>query len=257
MISNRPARFSRRISAIAAVIAAPLALAACDDGGLDTGSVRGEEIAPIPAPEGTEWTETITVSPEDGYVLGNPQAPLKVVEYASHTCGACANFSATAKPELKDYIETGVVSFEQRNLVRDPIDLTIATLVRCGRKENMQALSDQAWAALPEIFGQVQENPQAYEAAGSLPVERRFIAIAEAAGLIDFFAARGLSADQQRACLGNAETIERIAEQSSGQAEELGIEATPTFLLNGEKLDARQWAELEPVLQRAGARQAD
>jgi protein-disulfide isomerase len=237
------------------VIAAPLALALAACGGEAEGDLEGDVIEPIAAPEGTNWTETVTVSDADGYVLGNPDAPLKLVEYASHTCGGCANFSATAKPSIKEYVATGVVSFEQRNLVRDPIDLAVATLVRCGADANMQVLSDEAWAYLPQIFENVQRNSSAYEAAGQLPVDQRFVQIAQAAGLIDFFAARGLSADQQRACLSNAEKIEAIADNSTAQAEEYNINSTPTFLLNGKKLDAIAWNDLEPILQRAGARQ--
>ncbi|MEM7666230.1 MAG: thioredoxin domain-containing protein [Pseudomonadota bacterium] len=245
---------SRRLSGLAIAAPLALALAACGDtAGAD--GIEGDPIAAIPAPDGTAWTDTVTVTEEDGYKLGNPDAPLKLVEYASHTCGACANFSATGKPGLKPYIETGVVSFEQRNLVRDPIDLSIATLVRCGQKENMQPLSDQAWVALNDIFANVQTNAAQYEASGELPVEQRFVAIGEAAGLIDFFSARGLSADQARSCLADTETIEKIADASREQTEELGISATPTFLLNGRTLDVNQWPQLEPVLQRAGARE--
>jgi protein-disulfide isomerase len=236
-------------------LAAPLALALAACGGEADGSEDGDVIAPITAPDGTNWGEPVTVSESDGYILGNPDAPLKLVEYASHTCGACANFSATAKPSVKEYVATGVVSFEQRNLVRDPIDLTIATLVRCGAEENMQGLSDQAWGNLEGTFAAVNANGAAYEAAGNLPVEERFIQIAQAAGLIDFFAARGLSADQQRACLADAEAIEAIANNSTAQAEELGIIQTPTFLLNGTKLDVNGWQDIEPLLQRRGARQ--
>ncbi|MHA7819406.1 MAG: thioredoxin domain-containing protein [Erythrobacter sp.] len=237
-------------------LAAPLALALAACGGDATDAdLDGEVIAPIAAPEGTNWSETVTVSDSDGYVVGNPDAPLKLVEYASHTCGGCANFAATGKPGIMEYVATGVVSFEQRNLVRDPIDLTIATLVRCGADENMQTLSDMAWANLSQTFAQIDANGAQYQAAGEAPIEQRFVMIAEAAGLIDFFAARGLSADQQRACLTDREAIERIANNSSEQAQELGINSTPTFLLNGNKVDAIQWTDLEPILQRAGARQ--
>ncbi|MEM9501450.1 MAG: thioredoxin domain-containing protein [Pseudomonadota bacterium] len=253
MTANRTT-LSRRLAGLVLATPLALALAACSDSG--TGNeIEGDAIAAIPAPDGTAWTDTVTVTEEDGYKIGNPEAPLKLVEYASHTCGACANFAATGKPGLKSYIDTGVVSFEQRNLVRDPIDLSIATLVRCGQKENMQPLSDQAWAALNDIFANVQTNSAQYEASGELPVEQRFIAIGEAAGLINFFSARGLSADQARSCLADTTAIEKIADASNEQAEELGISATPTFLLNGQKLDVNQWGQLEPVLQRAGARE--
>jgi protein-disulfide isomerase len=245
-------KLNRKMLSLALAAPLTLALAAC--GGEAAADGEGDAIEAISAPDGANWTETVTVSEEGGYILGNPGAPLKLVEYASHTCAACANFSATGKPALKEYIATGVVSFEQRNLVRDPIDLTIATLVRCGADENMQPLSDQAWASLNDFFANVQVNSAQYEAAGDLPLDQRFVQIAQSAGLIDFFSARGLSADQQRACLADTAAIEAIANASSAQAEELGIQATPTFMLNGNKLDVNQWNDLEPVLQRAGAR---
>ena len=236
-------------------LAAPLALALAACGGDADGEIEADAIEPVPAPVGESWTDTVTVSDSDGYIIGNPGAPIKLVEYASHTCGGCANFAATAKPEIKEYVATGVVSFEQRNLVRDPIDLAVATLVRCGAPENMQVLSDEAWGYLPQIFQNVEQNGAAYQAAGEAPVDQRFIGIAQAAGLIDFFAARGLSADQQRACLSDTAKIEAIADNSTEQARELEIQATPTFLLNGRKLDGIAWSDVEAALQRAGARQ--
>lgn len=242
---------TRRLTALALAAPLTLAIAACDDEA--EGTVEGETIAPIPAPEGETWTDVITVSDADGFVMGNPDAPLKLIEYASHTCGGCANFAATGKPGLQEYVASGTLSFEQRNLVRDPIDLAIATLVRCGPDQNVQVLSDQAWDNLEETFASVQQNSSQYEAAGELPVDQRFIQIAQAAGLIDFFAARGLSADQQRQCLSDTAMIEQIANNSSEQAEELGINATPTFILNDRVLDVNAWSDLEPVLQRAGA----
>ncbi|MEM8725610.1 MAG: thioredoxin domain-containing protein [Pseudomonadota bacterium] len=244
-----------RFAALA--LAAPLALtlAACGDSTGEDGPPAGEPIAAIPAPDGTSWADTVTITEEDGYKIGNPDAPLKLVEYASHTCGACANFSATGKQPLKDqYVASGVVSFEQRNLVRDPIDLSIAALVRCGQKENMQPLSDQAWVALNDFFGNVQTNSAQYEASAELPVEERFIAISEAAGLIEFFSARGLSADQARSCLADTEKMEAISENSSSQAEEFSVAGTPTFFLNGARIEGITWNEIEPALQRAGAR---
>ncbi len=246
---NRPA--------LALVAAIPLMLAGCsgEADSPDGAPAAGEPIPAIAAPAGTTWADMVTVTPEGGYKIGNPDAPLKLVEYASHTCGACAAFAAQGKPALKQkYIPTGVVSFELRNLVRDPIDLTIATLVRCGAPENMQPLADEAWGALNDIFAKADAANAQLQASGELPVEQRFVAIAQFTGLIDFFAARGLSADQARTCLADRAKIEAIANASTKQSEELGIQATPTFLLNGKKIDANQWPQVEPLLQRAGAR---
>ena len=256
MISNRTSVAKR---ALTLGLAAPLAMmaAACNgEEAAGTGSASsGEAIAAIPAPQGQNWNDVVNVSEEGGYIVGNPDAPLKLVEYASHTCGACAHFAQTGKAPLKnDYISTGVVSFEQRNLVRDTFDLVIATLVRCGANENMQPLSDQAWQNFNEVMNTAQQNNQAINAAGSLPLEQRMVAIGEASGIIDFFSARGLSADQARTCLADIDNIEAIAERSQQQAQELEVIGTPTFFLNGRRLEGNQWPQIEVALQEAGAR---
>ncbi|RGP41097.1 hypothetical protein BPTFM16_01393 [Altererythrobacter insulae] len=249
-------KLSRRFLSASMATSLALTLAACSGTEeADTASLEGEPIAAVEAPEGQSWTDVVTVTEADGYLIGNPDAPLKLIEYASHTCGGCAYFSENGAPPLKsNYISTGVVSLELRNLVRDPIDLTIAALVRCGQPENMEPLSSQAWTALNDIFANVNQNGAAFEAASNLPEDRRFVAIAEAAGLIDFFAARGLSSDQARTCLADAEAVQAIAQRSQEQVNELGLTGTPTFILNGQKLNVGQWEGLEPILQRAGAR---
>src|SRR5690606_8956683 len=114
-----------------AFCAAPLvlALAACgSESETEAGLPTGEPIAAIPAPEGQSWTETAAVTPEGGYVVGNPDAPLKLVEYASHTCPACAAFSTDSAGNIDGYIASGVVSYEIRNQIHNAIDLTLAML---------------------------------------------------------------------------------------------------------------------------------
>lgn len=235
--------------------AAALALAACGSDADEAGAIAGEPIAAIPAPDGTEWTDTVAVTEYDGYLLGNPDAPIKLVEYGSLTCGACANFAATGIEPLKEkYISTGVVSFELRNQIHNGIDLVMARMVRCGSPEAFHPLADQVWANLGPILQQAQANPQALESAMQLPEDQRFVRVAETTGLLDFFAARGLSADQARTCLADAASVQAIAERSNQQSEEFGVTGTPTFFINGRKIDANGWAALEPLLQQAGAR---
>lgn len=240
----------------AAALALPLALVACNGEEAIEGGTSGEPIEAIDAPEGTSWTQTFTLSDDGiGFTIGNPDAPLKLVEYASHTCGACANFSMTGKQSLKDkYIASGVVSFEQREVFLNTNDVVIAALTQCGSGERMQALSDEVWSNLPTIIGGIQSNPQAMQAAGSLNISERFVRMGEVTGLIDFFAARGLSSDQARACLADGDAIDTMVKASSAKAEEVGVTGTPTFILNGTKVDAISWGQLEPILQRAGAR---
>ena len=239
-------------------LAAPLALAlsACSgDAEGEDGDFSGEPIAAIPAPDGAEWIDTVSVTEDGGFKVGNPEAPINLVEYASHTCGACANFAQQAKETLKSkYIGSGVVSFEQRELIRNFEDLIIATMVQCGPKERMQPLSDIAWQEFDTVFGALQANAAAVQATDSLPNDQKFAAAAEAAGLTEFFASRGLSADQAKSCLADTEKVRKIAETSDQQAEKFSISGTPTFLINGKRVEAGSWADLEPILQSAGAR---
>ena len=72
--------------------------------------------------------------------------------------------------------------------------------------------------------------------------------------MIEFFAARGLSEDQARTCLSDGAAIEALAQKSGEVAQADNVTGTPTFFLNGQRLDANQWPGVEPILQRAGAR---
>ena len=246
---------SARLTKLALLALAPLALAACGDDPATGDMPEGEALPAVAAPAGTSWTETVEATPEGGYRIGNPEAPLKLVEFASHTCGACANFAVTGKQPLKNkYVASGVVSFEQREIFLNPYDVVIAAMTQCGAKERMQPLSDEVWTNLQQVLTGLQSNPEAVQAAGQLPVEQRFVRIAEVTGLLDFFAARGLSADQARTCLADSAKIEAMIKASEAQAKEFKVTGTPTFVLNGKRLDANQWPQLEPLLQRAGAR---
>jgi protein-disulfide isomerase len=247
----------RRAISLASAAPLALALAACEDkAATDTGSAPAAPVAAVPAPAGTAWREVVTVTEADGYLMGNPNAPIKLIEYASLTCPACAAFSREGAEELKeDYVNSGRVSFELRNQIHGPHDLALATLVRCGDDQTFHPLADQIWANLQTVLAPIMNNQAAVEQALTLSPEQRLVTLAQIGGFYDFFAARGLSEDQARTCLADSAVYTRIAENSNRQSEELQITGTPTFLINGRKLDGvGSWAQLEPALQRAGAR---
>ena len=241
-----------------AALALPLALAlsACGSEVEETGSLEGEPIAAVPAPDGQQWSDVVTVTEDDGYVLGNPDAPIKVMEFASLTCPACAAFAQDGADQLKEeYVNTGRVSFELRNQIHGPHDLMLAQLVRCGADETYHPLSDQVWKNLEAVLGPVFERQEQFSQALSLPEDQRFVAAAEVAGFYDFFAARGISEDQARSCLADFPAMTTIADNSTQQSTALGVTGTPTFFVNGQKQDGvNGWQALEPLLQRAGAR---
>ena len=79
--------------------------------------------------------------PKAGFVMGNPDAKLKLIEYGSLTCPHCREFDEKGVPALIDnYVKTGQVSWEFRNYVRDAFDLTAALVARCnGAKQLLPA----------------------------------------------------------------------------------------------------------------------
>ena len=241
-----------------ATLAAPLALglAACGSEPAAEGDApTGDPVDPVEAPAGTEWLDMVQVTEADGYLLGNPDAPIKLVEYVSHTCPACAAFAAEAADPLKEkYVSTGVVSYEMRNQVHNALDLALVRLTRCSGPAAAIPLAEQVWANLPQIMAPVQQNPQAIEAAMSLPEAQRFPTLAESTGLSEFFAARGISRDQQVQCLSDFSAMTAIADRSEKQSQELNVTGTPTFILNGRNIGSLDWAAVEANLQNAGAR---
>ena len=245
---------------ILAALAAPLALALAACGSNEAeggeGSLQGEPIAAIAAPAGQQWTDTVTVSDHDGYILGNPDAPIKVLEYASLTCPACAAFAADGADQLKEeYVNTGRVSYELRNQIHGPHDLILARMVRCGQKEAYHPRSDMVWKNLQTVLQPVFDNQEAFGQALQLPEDQRFVQAAQIAGFYDFFSRFGLSRDEAQSCLTDFASMETIAANSTQQSNEFEVTGTPTFFVNGRKQDGvGSWANLEPILQQAGAR---
>lgn len=247
----------RRIAALTFALPVALALAACgsEKEGDDTALPKGDPIAAIAPPAGEQWAEVSAETPEGGFRVGNPDAPLKLVEYASHTCPHCAEFSKESGEKLRgQYVASGVVSYEIRNLIRDPLDLTIATLVRCSGPAAFHPLADQAWANLDAFYQNLQTNKGAADAAMQQAGAARFQGLAQAAGLYDFFAARGISKEQASQCLSHVDRIKVVAERSDKDSAEKQITGTPSFFLNGKRIDFTTWDAVEPILQNAGAR---
>jgi protein-disulfide isomerase len=244
------------------ILAAGLALALAACGGKDSASApaaneppKSEPIAAIAPPAGQKWAETASETELSGVVVGNPDAPVKLVEYASHTCPHCADFSAEAATPLRDkYIASGVVSYELRNQIHDTIDLTVAMLARCNGPASFQPLAEQVWANLPQIVQAARANGAALDAAGKGPEATRYQAIAKASGLTGFFAARGLPEAKAMQCLADPAKATAIFDRSNKQSDELDVEGTPTFFINGRNIGTQTWQTLEPMLQNAGAR---
>jgi protein-disulfide isomerase len=215
-------------------------------------ALPAQQRAPVAKAE-QDWTRIVARTPEGGYRLGNSQAAVKLVEFVSLTCPACAEFSRAAMPRLKEaHIRSGRVSFELRNFVLNPYDAAAAMLSRCAPAQNYFALSEEYLATQAEWMGRARALGQAKLAeVEALPEQQRLGRIARLIGLDQIAARHGVSADQARACLDDEAGLQRLIElRQAGDA--LGVRGTPSFLLNGQLIDAHHWAGIEPLLRPPG-----
>lgn len=251
------------------VAALPLALglAACGKKGADDAStdaapdVHSTPIAKIAPPAGKQWSDVISKTAEGGYLMGNPQAPIKLVEYGALSCSHCAEFADEGSAKIRDdYVASGRVSYEFRPFMLNVVDVAATLLATCGSVETVIPLSDQFWAWQPNLFKNFEANKDKMQAAGDLPPDKRFAALAEYGGMIDFFAARGISREQAAACLADTGKATQLAKETQLFSDKYGITGTPTFYLNGKNIGSLTWNAVQGkpgvdnVLQDAGAR---
>ncbi|MEW4467642.1 thioredoxin domain-containing protein [Parasphingorhabdus sp. JC815] len=238
-------------------IALALALGACS-GNAETeeGATSGATVENIAAPDGQKWSATVEQTEEGGYVMGNPDAPIKLVEYMSITCSHCATFGEEAFNAIRDdYVDSGRVSFEIRNFVRDPLDLTAAILSRCGGEGPFFALTKQALGNQEAMFEKAQSMGEAtYNSILQSKPDVRFIKLAEQLDLISLFQQLGISEDQAKTCLSDQATAEKLMAATQTAIETHDIQGTPTFLINGKKIEGTNWPMVESGLKEAGAR---
>jgi protein-disulfide isomerase len=202
-----------------------------------------------------DWTKLVAATPEGGFRIGNPNAPVKLVEYGSLTCPHCAHFAAEGVPELiRDYVKNGRVSFELRNFVRDPYDLTAALLSRCGGARAYFPMTDQIFGTQNEWTGRFgQLSAEEFDALNALPQAQRLARIASISGLDALAARHGVPAAKAKACLSDAKAIERLTAMRKAAVERHQLTGTPTFLVNGRRAEnVGDWERLKPLLGRPG-----
>ena len=245
-------------AAVVSLAALALGLSACGKSGDSTGApdASSTPVAKVAAPAGQNWVEKITVTPEGGYLMGNPEAPIKLVEYGALSCSHCAEFAEAAFAKLRDdYVASGRVSYELRLFMLNALDLPAAMLATCGTPESVIPLSEQFWAWQATMFNNLKAAGDVrLQAAGNLPPNQRFAAIAELSGMTPFFAERGIAADQGAACLADTAKATALSTATQSASEKQGVTGTPWFFISGKDIGTQTWATLEPMLQNAGAR---
>ncbi|MEZ5905701.1 MAG: DsbA family protein [Geminicoccaceae bacterium] len=168
---------------------------------------------PAPSAQATELVEQ---------VLGDPAAPVEIIEYASLTCPHCAAFQADTLPELKKrYIDTGKAKLVMRDFPLDQSALFASALAHC-------AGPDRYFTFIDALF-----SSQTRWARAADPKE----------ALVQLAQLGGMSREQAEACLADEALMDAILQVRLDGQNEYGINSTPSFVVNGKKLTGNHGIE--------------
>lgn len=213
--------------------------------------------APITAAAPRAWTAVVAPIATGSYVIGNPRARVKLVEYVSYTCPHCAHYAAESKPAVTAMVRSGSLSLEVRNQVHDGLDLIAATLARCVGPRAFPAYHERVFTTQQEWVeraGTWSEGNR--ERISSWPQLAQMKAMAEGAGLTAIARAAGAPAAAIDACFANDAAVKRVlaVSEATSSGAQGGVQGTPAFRINGRLVQNVGWTQLQPQLRAAGAK---
>ena len=171
--------------------------------------------------EQTEPTGMMAPGPLGEHILGDPDAKVTIIEYASMTCPHCKAFHKEVLPVLKEkYLDTGKAKLYFREFPFDKPAAAAFMLAQCAGEEKYFSMIDV-------LFEQqsVWARQNVLEELGK---------IAKLAGFTQ---------ESFEACLKNQELLDNVVSIQKKAAEEYGVQATPTFFINGSKYEGNMSAE--------------
>jgi protein-disulfide isomerase len=241
-----------------ALAAASISTAACNaEKGSDKGTAASGPVKPVAPPKDGDWSTVVNETAAGGFLMGNPNAKVQVIEFGSMTCPHCAEFDEQAmKPLIDNYVKSGKIGFEFRNFVRDPFDVAASLVARCGGTTSFFGLTRGLFADQRNWMAKIQTaDPNAMQQVQSLPPNQQFAEIAKMAGFQDWAAMRGVPAEKTAACLANQTEVDRLVQMQNDAVSTHDISGTPSFLLNGEVVTIEPgstvWSQVEAKIKAA------
>ena len=174
----------------------------------------------------------IDVSLEE-LTLGDPNAPITIIEYASMTCSHCAEFHNKTYPDLKkNHIDTGEVKFIFREFPLDKLAMATSMLARC--------VDNEISMAFIEILFKNRD---------------RWISENALNELKNFSKQAGLDSNEFDACLNNQQLLDDLIAGKEKAIEDYKINSTPSFIINGEVVSGNKpysffKSEIEQILSK-------
>lgn len=191
-----------------------LALSACGDSGTTTTA-------------GVDGEYTV----EGDYILGDANAPVTLVEYASVACGGCAYWHGNVYPELKSkYIETGKIKYVFR-----PFPASTPEIATTGHKLAYCAPRDKFFK---NVGLQFEAQPRLFKAAQQGRLKQAYVSLAKASGL---------SEEEFITCLTDPEITARY-ERDTQMGIDAGVTGTPSVFVNGVKTSGNDLESIEKLV---------
>lgn len=208
-----------------------------------------------PPPGGT-WADVVNQT-TDGYLMGNPNAKVKLIEIGSLGCPYCKRFDDEGVPTLiNNYVKTGKVSWEFRPYpIHGPIDLAAELIASCNGVKSFFPLALAMYKDQETWMGKVEKAPpDQLKQIQDLPGNQPITALANLAGLPDWAAQHGVPHAKSQQCLTDQKMIDHFVQVASDVPNDYpDFSSTPSFVLDGKLLDKEisTWAALKPKLDAA------
>ena len=160
--------------------------------------------------------------------LSKAEAPVTVVEYASASCAHCARWNAEVFPNFKaKYVDTGKVHYVMREVnIHGAADVAGYLLARCVEPSKYFHVIDAIMRAQPALGMQLENAQQVYQ---------------------DIGRSSGLTDQQFQTCLSDPKRIEALNARMEKEQAEFDVRSTPTFVINGKKMDVDHPPSLEEL----------
>lgn len=198
-------------------------------------------------PRDKDWSQTVTLSKEGYHVRGNPDAAIRLIEYASYSCPHCGIFEMQGGEELVEwFIKPGSVAYEIRPFFLNEIDKTVALIAYCGPPTKFFGNTTQLlkyqhdWLRSP-TRAQVQRwsDPD---------WNKRVQAMTEDLGLYAMMEKRGYKRAEIDKCLADEALVAKLQKGTENAFYNEGVRGTPAFQVNGQALQVNTWPALREVL---------
>jgi protein-disulfide isomerase len=163
-------------------------------------------------------------------MIGNPDAKVTVIEYASYTCPHCASFhTGTFKDLKKNYIDTDKINFVFREVYFDRYGLWASMIARCAGPEKFFGLTDL-------MFQSQSSWTRAGEPAAIIDELRKLGRLA------------GIDGETLEVCLNDNDKAKTLIAWYQEKAGADNIDSTPSFIINGKKHTNMSFAEMSEII---------